>query len=81
VRLQLHVLACNLNLLRTLALPQEVEHWLLTSLREELIKIGARVVRHGRYVVFQLPEVALPRSLLPTSCGGSRLSTAQFDSA
>jgi hypothetical protein len=64
VRLQLHALAYNLaNFLRTLALPAEVEHWSLTTLREKLVKIGARVVRHGRYVVFQLAEVAVPRSL------------------
>ena len=44
-------------------LPQEVEHWSLTTLREKLVKIGARIVRHGRYVVFQLAEVAVPRSL------------------
>jgi hypothetical protein len=27
------------------------------------VKIGARIVRHGRYVVFQLSEVAVTRSL------------------
>ncbi len=48
---------------RTLALPQEVEHWSLTTLRETLAKIGAKVVRHGRYITFQLAEVAIPRSL------------------
>jgi hypothetical protein len=59
VRLQLHALAYNLaNFLRTLALPADVEHWSLTTLREKLVKIGARIVRHGRYVVFQLAEVA-----------------------
>ncbi len=64
VRLQLHALAYNLgNFLRTLALPQEVEHWSLTTLREKLIKIGAKVVQHGRYVTFQLAEVAIPRTL------------------
>jgi len=64
VRLQLHVLAYNLaNFMRTLALPKEVEHWSLTTLREKLIKIGAKVVRHGRYVTFQLAEVAVPREL------------------
>ena len=64
VRLQLHALAYNLaNFLRTLALPQEVEHWSLTTLRDKLVKIGARIVRHGRYVVFQLAEVAVPRAL------------------
>ncbi len=46
-----------------MALPQEVEHWSLTTLREKLIKIGAEVVRHGRYITFQLAEVAIPRSL------------------
>ena len=35
----------------------------LTTLREKLIKIGAKVVRHGRYVTFQLAEVAVPRAL------------------
>jgi hypothetical protein len=64
VRLQLHALAYNLaNFLRTLALPQEIEHWSLTALRDKLVKIGARIVRHGRYVVFQLAEVAVPRAL------------------
>jgi hypothetical protein len=47
----------------TLALPEEVEQWSLTTLREKLVKIGARIVRHGRYVVFQLAEVAVPRAL------------------
>ncbi len=64
VRLQLHGLAYNLaKLMRTLALPKEVEHWSLTTLREKLVKIGAKVVRHGRYVTFQLAEVAVPRNL------------------
>jgi Transposase DDE domain group 1 len=64
VRLQLHALAYNLaNFLRSLALLREVEQWSLTTLREKLVKIGARIVRHGRYVVFQLAEVAVPRAL------------------
>jgi len=64
VRLQLHALAYNMgNFMRTLALPKEVEHWSLTTLREKLVKIGAKVVRHGRYVTFQLAEVAVPRML------------------
>ena len=37
--------------------------WSLTTLREKFVKIGARIVRHGRYVVFQLAEVAVPRAL------------------
>ena len=64
VRLQLHALACNLgNFMRTLALPDAVEQWSLTSLREKLIKIGAKIVRHGRYVTFQMAEVVIPRDL------------------
>ena len=64
VRLQLHALAYNLaNFMWTLALPKEVEHWSLTTLREKLVKIGAKVVSHGRYVTFQLAEVAVPRKL------------------
>ncbi len=64
VRLQLHALAYNLaNFMRTLALPKEVEHRSLTTLREKLVKIGAKVVNHGRYVTFQLAEVAVPREL------------------
>ena len=51
------------NFLRTLALPEEVEQWSLTTLREKLVKIGAKVVRHGRYVTFQLAEIAIPRRL------------------
>jgi hypothetical protein len=40
-----------------------VEHWSLTTLREKLVKIGAKVVRHGRYVTFQLAEVAVSKIL------------------
>ena len=64
VRLQLHALAYNLaNFMRTLALPEAVKQWSLTSLREKLVKIGAKVVRHGRYVIFQMAEVAAPKEL------------------
>ena len=35
----------------------------MTTLCEKLIKIGAKVVRHGRYVTFQLAEVAVSRRL------------------
>src|SRR5205085_10035153 len=50
VRLQLHALAYNLgNFLRTLATPAPIKDWSLTSLKEKLIKIGAKVVSHGRY--------------------------------
>ncbi len=46
-----------------MALPQNFEHWSLTVPREKLIKIGAKIVRHGRHVSFQLAEVAIPRLL------------------
>jgi hypothetical protein len=64
VRLQLHALAYNLgNFLRTLATPEPIKDWSLTSLKEKLIKIGAKVVSHGRYVAFQMAEVAIPQNL------------------
>ncbi len=63
-RLQLFALAYNLgNFLRRLALPRSVKHWSLTTLREKLIKIGAKVVTHSGYVIFQMAEVAVPRDL------------------
>ena len=64
VRLQLFALAYNLgNFLRRLALPRSVKHWSMTTLREKLIKIGAKVVTHARYVIFQMAEVAVPKRL------------------
>jgi len=64
VRLQLFALAYNLgNFLRRLALPKSVKTWSLRTLREKLVKIGAKVIRHSRYVVFQMAEVAVPRDL------------------
>ena len=62
VRLQLHAPASNLgNFLRTLALREAIAHWSLTSLKERLIRVGAKIVSHGRYVAFQMAEVAVPR--------------------
>jgi hypothetical protein len=62
VRLQLHALAYNLaNFLRTLALPGEVARWSLTSLREKVAKICAKVIAHGRYAIVQMAEVAVSR--------------------
>ena len=48
---------------RTYALLKELAHWSLTPLLGKLVKIGAKVVRHGRYVTFQLAKVAVPRNL------------------
>jgi hypothetical protein len=70
VRLQIHALAYNLaNFLRTLATPALVATWSLTSLRERLIKTGARLVRHARYAVFQFAEAALPREVFAGMLG------------
>jgi len=67
VRLQPFALAYNLgNFLRRIAMPASVKHWTLTTLRDKLIKIGAKMVQHARYVTFQLAEVAVPRRLYRT---------------
>ena len=48
VRLQLFTPAYNLgSFLRRLALPRFVRYWSLTTLRQKLTKIGAKVVRAG----------------------------------
>ena len=44
-------------------MPKATESWSLTSLREKLIKVGAKVVSHGRYVPFQMAEVAVSRRM------------------
>lgn len=49
-----------------LALPASVAHWSMTTLREKIIKIGAKVVLTARYVVFKMAEVAMPRRLFQT---------------
>ena len=64
IRLQLFALAYNLgNFMRQLALPRKIEHWSLTTLREKVVKIGAKVVKHSKYFTFQLAEVALSKKL------------------
>jgi len=40
-------------------MPKTAEPWSLTSLREKLIKIGAKVVSHGRYTTFQMAQEIL----------------------
>ena len=63
-RLQLFVLAYNLgNSLRRLCLPESINDWSLRSLQVKLIKMGGRIVRHARRIIFQLAEVALSRDL------------------
>jgi hypothetical protein len=64
VRLALFVLAYNLgNFLRRLVLPPQMARWCLTTLREKLVKIGARLTRHARQVVLQMAKVAVTRDL------------------
>ena len=69
--------------MRTLAMPKTAELWSLSSLREKLIKIGAKIVRHGRYVTFQMAEVGVSpqmfarhpvadRSAAGTTCANMR---------
>jgi hypothetical protein len=54
---------------RTLTTQEPIKDWSLTSLEEKPIKIGAKVVSHGRCVAFQMAEVAIPRKSSQTSCG------------
>ena len=64
VRLQLFALAYNLgNVLRRLALPKSIKDWSLRTMREKLVKIGAKMVKHARYVIFQMAEVLVSKSL------------------
>jgi len=64
VQLQLFILAYNLrNFLRRLGLPKAVRDWSLCSLQVKPIKIGRRIVRHARRIIFQLAQVAVSREL------------------
>ncbi len=42
---------------------------MVTTLREKLIKIGAKVIVHARYVTFQMAEVAVPGELFAQILG------------
>jgi hypothetical protein len=67
------------NFLEQVALPRSIRSWNLTTLREKLVKIGAKVVTHSKYVIFQLAEVAVPRKLfaaIVARIGRLRLSCA-----
>ncbi len=90
VRRRLHALAYNLtNFMQTRTLREAVKQWSLTSLWEKLIKIGAKIVRYDRYVIFQMAEVAAatetPGTLhnLPMASGSFRrlLSSTRFRSS
>jgi hypothetical protein len=43
--------------------PKPILGCTLTTLRQKLVKIGAKVVRHAKYLTLQLAEVAVPRKL------------------
>ena len=64
VRLQLFALSYNLgNFLRRLALPKKIRDWSLRTLQVKLIKIGAKVIKHSRYVIFQMAEVMVSKAM------------------
>ena len=44
-------------------MPKSVKDWSLQTMREKLVKIGAKVVSHARYVTFQMAELLVSRSL------------------
>ena len=50
---------------KPIPLPKGVKHWSMTTLREKVIKIGAKVVYHARYIIFQMAEVAFSDALFP----------------
>jgi hypothetical protein len=69
-RLQLFALAYNLgNFFRQIVLPESIRNWTLRTLREKIIKIGAKVVSHARYTLFQMAEVAVSKELLAAILG------------
>ncbi len=43
--------------------PEDAERWSITTLREKVVKIGAKIIAHARYTIFQMAEVAVPRDL------------------
>lgn len=46
-----------------MVLPDEMDSWSLTAIRQKVVKIGAKVVAHACYAIFQMAEVTLPRDL------------------
>jgi hypothetical protein len=53
-------IAFTLNLI---PIPKPIQGWTLTTLREKRIQIGAKVIAHAKYIIFQLAVVAVPRQL------------------
>jgi hypothetical protein len=63
--------------LRQLALPRPIRCWTLTILRNKLIQIGAKVIKHTKYVIFQLAEVAVPGQLFANDSRADRATTGE----
>jgi len=55
--------------MRTLVTPEPIEDGSHTSLKEKLIRIGAKIVSHGRYVLSSSPRRPSRDASSPTSCG------------
>jgi hypothetical protein len=51
------------------ATPEPIKDWSLTSLKEKLIKIGAKAESGGCYVAFQIAEVAIHGRWSKKFCG------------
>lgn len=65
IRIQRHALAYNLaNFRRALALPEAISHWSMTTSHDRLVKIGAKIFRHGWSITCQMAEVMVPSELL-----------------
>jgi hypothetical protein len=59
----LHKGAFATPMCRRLVLPQRIDHWLLTSAQQRLVKTGGRLVKHVRYYWLMLAESHLTRRL------------------
>ncbi len=51
------------QLRRRLVLPRRIEKWSLTSLQQQLVKTGGRMIKHGRYYWLLLAESHLTKRL------------------
>ena len=55
-----------------MALSWEVGHWSLTALREDLVKLGSKVVKRSRCALLQVAEVAVPPGVVQSNSGADR---------
>ncbi|MFX0141722.1 MAG: transposase [Candidatus Hodarchaeota archaeon] len=51
------------NFLRRLVLTRKIKHWSHRTLHEKFIKIGSKVLKHSRYITFQMAEVAVKKEV------------------